>query len=101
MAIYWKNRQEVILATGSGIHATWLTGSIFVAGNDVYVAGVSIDPNTNEPMAVYWKNGQMVILAKGETFTQALAIAVAGNDVYVAALFIGEGTKRSYFEGLV
>ncbi|APU97305.1 hypothetical protein K2F45_12360 [Sphingobacterium siyangense] len=72
-----------------------------MAGNDVYVSGVSIDPNSNEPMAVYWKNGQMVILAKGETFTQALAIAVAGNDVYVAALFIGEGTKRSYFEGLV
>ncbi|QQT33049.1 hypothetical protein I6I99_10975 [Sphingobacterium multivorum] len=84
MAVYWKNGQEVILSTGSGIYATRLTSSIFVVGSDVYVAGMSVDPNTGEPMAVYWKNGQMVILAKGQTFTQALAIAVAGNDVYVA-----------------
>jgi len=93
MALYWKNGQEVILSTGTGRYATRSTRSIFVSGNDVYVAGMSTDPNTGESMAVYWKNGQEVVLAKGPTFTQALAIAVSGSDVYVA----GENSNRKVY----
>ncbi|KKO89269.1 hypothetical protein AAW12_24515 [Sphingobacterium sp. Ag1] len=93
MALYWKNGQEIILSTGTGRYATRLTSSIFVSGNDVYVAGMSRDPNTGESMAVYWKNGQEVVLAKGPTFTQALAIAVSGSDVYVA----GENSNRKVY----
>ncbi|WP_053003971.1 FKBP-type peptidyl-prolyl cis-trans isomerase N-terminal domain-containing protein [Sphingobacterium sp. Ag1] len=93
MAVYWKNGQEIILSTGTGRYATRSTRSIFVSGNDVYVAGMSTDPNTGESMAVYWKNGQEVVLAKGPTFTQALAIAVSGSDVYVA----GENSNRKVY----
>ncbi|MGE8427982.1 MAG: FKBP-type peptidyl-prolyl cis-trans isomerase N-terminal domain-containing protein [Sphingobacterium sp.] len=93
MALYWKNGQEIILSTGTGRYATRSTRSIFVSGNDVYVAGMSTDPTTGESMAVYWKNGQEVVLAKGQTFTQALAIAVSGSDVYVA----GENSNRKVY----
>jgi len=93
MALYWKNGQEVILSTGTGRFGTRTTSSIFVSGNDVYVSGMSQDPNTGESIAVYWKNGQEVVLAKGPTFTQTFAIAVAGNDVYVA----GENFNRKVY----
>ncbi|MGJ1435130.1 hypothetical protein [Sphingobacterium siyangense] len=93
MALYWKNGQEVILSTGSGRFGTRSTSSIFVSGNDVYVSGMSQDPNTGESIAIYWKNGQEVVLAKGPTFTQTFAIAVAGNDVYVA----GENANRKVY----
>lgn len=93
MALYWKNGQEVILSTGIGRYGTRSTSSIFVSGNDVYVSGMSQDPNTGESIAVYWKNGQEVILAKGPTFTQTFAIAVSGNEVYVA----GEIASRKVY----
>lgn len=93
MALYWKNGQEVILSIGTGRFGTRSTSSIFVSGNDVYVSGMSQDPNTGESIAMYWKNGQEVELAKGPTFTQTFAIAVAGNDVYVA----GENFNRKVY----
>jgi hypothetical protein len=93
MALYWKNGQEVILSTGSGRFGTRSTSSIFVSGNDVYVSGMSQNPNTGESIAVYWKNGQEVVLAKGPTFTRTFAISVAGNEVYVA----GENASRKVY----
>lgn len=90
MALYWKNGQEVILSTGTGRFGSRSTKSIYVSGNDVYVAGMTQDENTGASRAVYWKNGQEVVLAEGPTFTQAVAIAVSGNDVYVA----GQNSNR-------
>lgn len=90
MALYWKNGQEVILSTGSGRFGGRSASSIYVSGNDVYVAGFSQDENTSASRAVYWKNGREIVLAEGSTFTQAVAIAVSENDVYVA----GQNSNR-------
>ncbi|HEV2478369.1 MAG TPA: hypothetical protein VGS79_01845 [Puia sp.] len=52
---YWKNGVEVNLPPGNASYGN--ANSIFVAGNDVYVAG------TTSQGAVLWKNGVATLLA--------------------------------------
>ena len=80
VAKYWKNGTPVVL--GGGTYGSWAT-SIFVSGNDVYVAGR--EGSANRDIAKYWKNGVAVPLTDGTTGDgYASSIFVEGNDVYVA-----------------
>jgi len=57
--------------------------SVFVSGEDVYVAGYK--RNTQEKrVATLWKNGIAQSLTDGKRDTEALCVFVLGEDVYVA-----------------
>jgi hypothetical protein len=63
--------------------------SVFVSGNDVYVAGYGNDYEdawTSRPSALIWKNGVMTRITSPDDglFSEASSIFVSGNDVYVA-----------------
>lgn len=73
-AAYWKDGKLFALAGGTYAH------SIYVSGNDVYVAG---ENNGGGLRAVYWKNGVPVMLTNGTNAALANSIYVVGNDVYV------------------
>lgn len=73
-AAYWKDGKLFPLAGGTYAH------SIYVVGNDVYVAG---ENNNGGLRAVYWKNGVPVVLTNGTNAALANSIYVVGNDVYV------------------
>ena len=68
----WKNGEVQNLTNKNGGSAH----SVFVSGNDVYVAG-----NQNDN-ATLWKNGVVQQLSKQAG--EANAVFVSGNDVYVA-----------------
>ena len=74
-AAYWKNGKLFPLTNGTYAH------SIYVVGNDVYVAGE--ENSTVGLRSVYWKNGTPVYLTDGSNAALANTIYVAGNDVYV------------------
>lgn len=81
-AVYWKNDTPVYLTVGTDIVWAWAR-SVYVVGNDVFVAGEEMHRGENS-RAVYWKNGQKVHLTDGTNSGHAFSIFVAGNDVYVA-----------------
>ncbi len=81
VAQYWKNRSLVNLSNGQNTgHAT----SIYVSGNDVYVAGQEYLGGGIHQIAKYWKNGIAVNLTDGVSYAGANDIFVSGNDKYVA-----------------
>ena len=89
IAMYWKNGVAVELSDGK---TPSYARSIFVVGNDVYVAGnVMNKPWGGTSEARYWKNGEEIKL-KG---SYASSIFVVGSTVYVAGSF---GTTPSYFK---
>lgn len=95
VAKYWKNGQPVSLSSSTAAQAS----SIFVAGSDVYVAGMEGN-NLNDPFAAtsllkYWRNGQESFLT-GPTGWQANSIYVSNGDVYVAGseMFIAKYWKN-------
>jgi len=71
-AVLWKNGIAQVLGEGKA-------NSVFVSGNDVYVAGYEEFPLFN---AILWKNGVPHVLGKG----RANSVFVSGNDVYVAGI---------------
>ncbi len=88
IATYWKNDNPVELSNNGRAQ------SIFVNGNDVYVAGSiysstvnDITPlgNVNGDLAVYWKNSVLVNLIDNNLNSLASSISVTANgDVYTA-----------------
>ena len=76
----WKNGVETNLTTYG--HAN----SVFVSGNDVYVAGAVVTTTQygNRGIARVWKNGVATNITDGTKDASAESVFVVGNDVYVA-----------------
>ena len=92
-ARYWKNGIPTELVKGlTNIAPSQQdfpnTTGIYVAGNDVYVAGFESvgGPDTSLTLrALYWKNGVAKYLTTfAETPAKAISIFVSGSDVYMA-----------------
>ncbi len=93
VAMYWKNETPVLLTDGSR-NAT--AASIFVLGNDVYVAGYQDKSGSVLNIATYWKNGVAFPLGTvGGNFDIANSIFVVGNDVHIAGYERNSSTGKS------
>ena len=57
--------------------------SVFVSGQDVYVAGRSYDPSQDKQVATVWKNGAPQYLATQHGTSIATSVFVSGEDVHV------------------
>lgn len=86
-ALVWKNGVSTILPKSKNIgNISCMTSSIFVVGEDVYIAGKELEdfPNRNRPQARLWKNGSIAVLPASIQPSSANSVFVAGSDVYVA-----------------
>ncbi|MDO4726989.1 MAG: hypothetical protein Q4A56_07225 [Porphyromonadaceae bacterium] len=79
-AILWKNSEPEELTDGKNES---FVRSIFVAGSDVYVAGVEKNKQ-NKFVAKLWKNGKPKELTDGKNTASARSVFVADGNVYVA-----------------
>ena len=85
--IYWKNGVARNLYSQSQVMISSRNPSLFVSGNDVYIAGNL--PNTTttySTVALYWKNEIATFLRDSSGDAAASSIFVSGNDVYVAGI---------------
>ena len=80
-AVLWKNGVEQNLSADRGFSSA---RSVFVSGNDVYVAGQDLTGEIYH--ARLWKNGIVQELTQSANYTEASSVFVFGNDVYVAGM---------------
>jgi hypothetical protein len=74
--ILWKNGVSQILTTATeGYSGDQIAHSVYVYGNDVYVAGVGVNRD-GKSVAVLWKNGRMQRLSNGNRSSIARSIFV-------------------------
>ena len=91
VARLWKNgaMENLTGSGGSTVRSTNVISSealsVFVKGNDVYVAGYDVILSDGEMIgrARLWKNGAEQQLENGTLTEQAFSVFVSGNDVYV------------------
>lgn len=84
VAVLWKNGVAQKLSNKKTKYA--IASSVFVSGNDVYVASTESYPNKQDTffsVAKLWKNGVVQNLSGGCS-SGARSVFVSGNDVYVA-----------------
>ena len=86
-AVYWKNDTLNYLPNG------YMAKAIAVSGNDVYVAGTSLNNGD-----VYWINGVMQTLGPDPAIVNC--IVVAGNDVYVGGTTYGQNMAVYWKNGV-
>ena len=95
---YWANGVATNLNTGydlSSPHSNYgELSSVFVSGNDVYVAGMVETTNQMINNAVYWKNGVETVLPTTGANAFATSIYVRGDDVYVAGYEYNKNQPR-------
>jgi WD40 repeat protein len=81
-AVLWKNGEAQQLA---GDYQNVIANSLFVSGDDVYVAGFSTDEPYYISTALLWKNGEAQYLdLADDRQSSAKSVFVSGGDVYVA-----------------
>jgi hypothetical protein len=80
IAKVWKNGVATALTTKSGA-----ANSVFVSGNDVYVAGW--EETATGWNAKVWKNGNATTLSPDDIKSQAFAVFVSTGNVYVAGQY--------------
>ncbi|WP_143164842.1 hypothetical protein [Chryseolinea serpens] len=85
IAKVWKNGAATSLTTASGA-----AHSVFVSGNDVYVAGW--EEVATGWVAKVWKNGVATNLSPLDQRAYGHAVFVSGNDVYVAGQYYNGST---------
>ena len=91
VAKLWKN--GILYQTFNNGNYNAFANSVYVSGNDVYVAGY--EHNERGTSAMLWKNGVGQELSV-ENYAQAYSVFVSGDDVYVAGYEIDSQTaKRS------
>lgn len=78
-AMLWKNGQPNVLNEGPGNAVAY---SVFVSGNEVFVAGSETNPSSGAlaAQAKIWKNGIGTIL----NGNYANSVFISGNDIYVS-----------------
>lgn len=82
VALLWKNDTVKYLTNGT---RNAVASSVFVDGDNVYVAGYQDASNSNLNVATYWLNGAAVPLGTtGGTFDKANSIYVNNGTVYIA-----------------
>ncbi len=104
-ARYWKNGISTDLINGlvnmTSTHESYPTSTaIYVAGNDLYVAGFESNGGDTALTlrALYWKNGIAKYLTTfAESTAVATAIFVSGSDVYVAGYEAINGTTYATY----
>lgn len=105
-AVIWKNGNVMTLPSyhtlgvdtgyGATLYNDYIS-SLFVTGNDVYVAGGSL---YNPAHAEYWKNGVVNVLPNGSspssgTIGQTTGIFASGSDVYITGFEFSSGSALS------
>ena len=90
IARVWKNGKVENLASNIVVRSTdniirSEARSVFVSGNDVYVAGYEEMLEDGKQMihARLWKNGEIQPLTSGNYADEAFSVFVSGEDVYV------------------
>jgi len=61
--------------------------SVYVSGNDVFVAGYIRKTSNSPTVAILWKNGVAQQLTDGTEYEQAYSVFVSDGDVYVAGRY--------------
>ncbi|MDL2231726.1 hypothetical protein LJB85_03200 [Porphyromonadaceae bacterium OttesenSCG-928-L07] len=84
IATLWVNGKAQVL---DGTIDSWVQ-SVFVSGNDVYVAG------HDGRVATLWKNGVAQPLTDGTKYALPVSVFVSGNDVYTAGYEVNAGGKQ-------
>lgn len=86
-AVLWKNgvpQQISSVGYRDGYYMAYNAAtSVYVSGNDVYVAGYELNGRNNF-VATLWKNSAPQRLSSDNYNAEALSVFVSGNDVYVA-----------------
>jgi hypothetical protein len=83
---YWKNGMDEFASLDhSNFEDIIDANAVFVSGNNVYIAGIGINPYLTPRLgAAYWTNGNESILAASGISSGTSDIYVKGNDVYVS-----------------
>jgi len=86
-AVCWKNGVARSLLAQSKIIYKFNSSSLFVSGNDAYVAGFGFNNITRYSTSpLYWKNGTATLLRDSSGDSFANSIFISNNDVYVAGM---------------
>lgn len=92
-AAFWKNGVRQALHYGKQSKNSFYANSVFVSGNDVYVAGSEVAEGSYHT-AILWKNGIAQSFQSGNT---AISVFAVGENIYTVGLSVGLGYFNPVF----